>query len=77
MIRFAWELIGMPALLAGALIWAIFGTYRGTAVQDDFTWIIGAIVFLGGIVLQYRILKLGDRVEALEKELGTLKRDEP
>ena len=74
MIRFAWELFGMPAVIAGALIWAIFGTYRGAAVQDDFTWFIGAIVFLGGIEFQYRIQKLRDRVDALAKELAALKK---
>ena len=77
MIRFMWELVCKPTALAGALVWAIFGTYKGTAVQDDYTWIIGAIVLVGGIVLQSRILKMGDRLDALEKEQETLKKNEP
>lgn len=62
-----------PALFAGVLVWGIFGTYRGTGVQDDYAWIIGVVVFVGGILLQSRLWKLSERLEALEKRLESQK----
>ncbi len=73
MIQFVWDLFGKPAMLAGALVWAIFGTRKGTAVENDYTWMIGGIILLAGIVLQSSIMKLKDRLEALETELDKLK----
>ena len=68
--RALWEILGKPALFAGLLVWAVFGTRRGTAVQDDYTWIIGVIVLVGGIFLQLRLRDLQDRLEACEKKRG-------
>jgi len=67
--RFILNLVVTPALFAGLLVWAIFGTYRGSAVQDDYAWIIGAVVFVGGILLQSRLWKLREQLEALEKRI--------
>ncbi len=66
--KFLLESFGYPILLGLLVTWTIFGTYRGTGVRDDYTWMIGVIVAAVGVHLQLRLARLQRNLESLKRE---------
>lgn len=64
-----------PLLLGLLLVLSIFGSWRGTAVRDDYAWFIGAIVAIYAFLVQGRIAEL--RSEVLDLRLRVDKSERP
>ena len=64
-----------PLLLGLLLVLSIFGSWKGTAVRDDYAWFIGAIVAIYAFLVQGRIAEL--RSDVRDLRLRVRKLEEP
>lgn len=59
------DILLWPLLCGGLVVGILFGSYRGTAVRDDFTWMLGGLVAIVLSLLLNRLARLEQRVDEL------------
>lgn len=55
-----------PVCFGLLITWSIFGLDKGSSVYDDYAWIIGVIVAIGGIYQAHQLMTMQNRIEKLE-----------
>ena len=68
------EIFILPVCVGLIITWGILGLVKGSAVYNDYAWLIGIIVTVAGIYISSRITALRKKIDELENLLGIRRR---